>query len=518
MPIRTLGEQLAMAHPSTVPWVTLGTVVDTNDPQQMGRLRVLCPALGDRNDAKMTDIPWASYVSPFAGTLTCGARGPEQAISSGPVSYGMWAIPKIGSNVIIMCLDGNVNYRIWLGSIYGQFLTHTLPMGRWKKESGIGPLTSTENFIQPVYDNGRTAFNDEIQSPEWKTRMAEGQAAGISSQVVDRVVSKEPDERFDEKNRQGYQRNRLRPNMPHPNQDLTGGANLDSQVFSFTSPGLHSFIMDDSLGNGRIRIRSTSGNQIIMDDTNERLYVNTPDGKNYIEMDRAGNVDIYSHRRISVHAEKDINFTAGQTFRVSANDIHFRAANDFRVHSDSQINLLSGSDFTVHSKSILYITSNSDTHARSGGDFRITTNDDIHIFSGGEFNTSVLGDIDFTIGENFHVVAAGSGAAIAMDTSNGTIHFNSSLAFPSAALGATIIDEVSVGAYAYTTNRVPIHEPWGRISNDSDQTDQDAAENELTEILNMTKTSSILEISYSSDSANSTDLGDVLGRNSNWRR
>ena len=33
------------AQQTAAPYITLGVVVDTNDPSQMGRLRVMCPAL-----------------------------------------------------------------------------------------------------------------------------------------------------------------------------------------------------------------------------------------------------------------------------------------------------------------------------------------------------------------------------------------------------------------------------------------------------------------------------------------
>ena len=53
-------------------FMTVGTVVDTNDPQQNGRLRVSCPKWGDTDKTLITDLPWASYVSPFGGVLTKG--------------------------------------------------------------------------------------------------------------------------------------------------------------------------------------------------------------------------------------------------------------------------------------------------------------------------------------------------------------------------------------------------------------------------------------------------------------
>ena len=57
--------------------VTIGTVCDTNDPQQMGRVRAVCLALNDDPSSRITDIPWSTYASPFGGTVQVGSRGEE---------------------------------------------------------------------------------------------------------------------------------------------------------------------------------------------------------------------------------------------------------------------------------------------------------------------------------------------------------------------------------------------------------------------------------------------------------
>ena len=107
---------------------------------------------GDRPDAPVTSLPWAMYCSPFAGTLSCGTRGPnpEKSVTEGTVSYGTWMIPKVGAQAFVMCLDGNPMYRVWLGCLPGQFLTHTMPMGRFFSEGTEGPFSSTEKTIEPL--------------------------------------------------------------------------------------------------------------------------------------------------------------------------------------------------------------------------------------------------------------------------------------------------------------------------------------------------------------------------------
>ena len=127
--------------------LTVGTVVDTNDPQQMGRLRVFCTALGDTQNKLIKDMPWAAYVSPLAGADNVITRGTDGDETVGFVGYGMWNVPKIGAQVLIACIDGDTNHRIWLGCLYGQYLTHTLPHGRFTYKDAdqpAGPISSSE--------------------------------------------------------------------------------------------------------------------------------------------------------------------------------------------------------------------------------------------------------------------------------------------------------------------------------------------------------------------------------------
>ena len=143
--------------------ITLGTVVNTSDPQEMGRIQVFCPSLGDTLDTQLESLPWCMYSTPFGGNISYGTRGSESDNINGETSYGMWAIPKIGAQALVTVLDGNSDYRIWMGCIHGQFLPHTMPHGRFFDKTNDGPLSSNETKIEPTYSNLEEAFgNREI--------------------------------------------------------------------------------------------------------------------------------------------------------------------------------------------------------------------------------------------------------------------------------------------------------------------------------------------------------------------
>ena len=97
-----------MYHPSNTPYNTIaeGIVHDTNDPQRRGRIKVFCPVFGDIPGTLVEDLPWCRYITPYGGMVNSDVmgRGPSDTPTDGSVAYGMWAIPKIGTMVAVMCL------------------------------------------------------------------------------------------------------------------------------------------------------------------------------------------------------------------------------------------------------------------------------------------------------------------------------------------------------------------------------------------------------------------------------
>ncbi len=107
--------------------ISVGRVMDTNDPMQMGRVRVFIAGL-DNNQQDVGDLPFAIYCSPFAGWQSKQSRGPEDGVyTQGPVAFGMFNIPKVGTDVLIAYLNGDPTYRIWFGALYGMLLSGTIP-------------------------------------------------------------------------------------------------------------------------------------------------------------------------------------------------------------------------------------------------------------------------------------------------------------------------------------------------------------------------------------------------------
>ena len=430
------------ATPSDSTTLTTGIVVDTNDPQNRARIRVYSPTMGDVPGAPIEYLPWCRQVTSLGGvvdTPTSMSRGAGiDSPTKGGVAYGMWGVPKVGATVVVTCLDGDPANRIWIGCMHSMATEHTMPHGRYIGDGGIdGPVSSTEEPIQPLYSNLRKAFNGNTKSFEWNTRAADTSVAGLTQEAVDtgNMSSKKPDTRT------GYKESRINPDLKIPNSPEK---NYDPQIYAWVSPGFHAISMEDSPDNCRLKIRTASGHQIIMDDSNERIYISTAEGANWIEFDQDGTIDIYAEQNVSIKSARCINLTAAESIRLTAGtSVHVVAGNDIRTTSGAETQILAKTNMRLQSVIDMFEEAGANINILSGEDTSVNTNGKLNVLSkkstkitssemhlnGGTFIRNTAGDIFF----------------------NGPVADKSPKATPAETKPALL------------TNRVPDHEPWARV-------------------------------------------------------
>lgn len=300
-----------------------GVVLDNNDPQQEGRLKVWVAAV-DGENPDINTLPWATYTTLFGGQTREYPAGATGMIAPGLTSYGFWAVPKIGAIVIVGFLYGDFNQRIYMGSVWRKHGNRSLPVGRNRADITDVPVTDTLDPVEPQTSNLLEQFVGKTDAPEARTRGAYERSAA--------------QDKTDKDGKEGYQ-----PSVIDKNK-------LDPQTYCLTTPGRHSLIFQDNPTNSRLRIKTADGHQIILDDANERIYISTAEGRNYIELDSDGRVHIYAAADISISsggdinmtAEKNINFRAGESVNLSASSsVRISACDDVSLTGDGTVNLSS---------------------------------------------------------------------------------------------------------------------------------------------------------------------------------
>lgn len=300
-----------------------GLVLESSDPQQMGRLKVWCPAIdGALDGVNVENLPWAIYVSPMAGQTRNYPGGSQGMPTKGLVSYGFWAVPKVGAQVLIGFLYGDVNRRFYLGSYFSDHGNRSLPTGRNRPDLAKTPVSDTFDPMEPQTSNLNEQFGGKLDSSEARTRGAYERQVGQDKDIKDGT--------------EGYQRGVVDPA-------------LDPQTYCLTTPGRHSLIFQDHPTNSRVRLKTAEGNQVIFDDVNERIYVSTAQGKTWFELDRDGHVHLYGAESVSVSAGGDLNLSASGNVSVAAGkNLNLNAGGYARMTACSDVSL-SGSAVNITS-------------------------------------------------------------------------------------------------------------------------------------------------------------------------
>ena len=317
-----------------------GIVLDNNDPQQMGRIKVWCAAI-DGENPNLDNLPWATFSSFLAGQTRDFPAGQGSVESPGLQSYGFWAIPRIGAIANIAFLYGDYNQRVYIGSSFREHGNRSLPVGRNRSDLSTVPVSDTLEPIQPQTDNLKAQFANKVDAPEARTRGA-----------YERSVAQDKTQKD---GKEGYQVNPL------------DDKELSPQTYCLTTPGRHSLIFQDHPTNGRVRIKTADGSQIIFDDANERIYISTARGRNYIELDNDGHAHIYSAESISISANQDFNITAGNNINLHAKNnisvaasgsILMSACKNIELSGDESVNISATENFNLNADGNILQTAN----------------------------------------------------------------------------------------------------------------------------------------------------------------
>ena len=401
----------------TGPYV--GVVKNTIDPLRMGRLGVHIPALSKTEGETRSDgaqkIPaesliWCQYLSPFYGAKPFRATSKTDPYDyqQSQTAYGMWAIPPdVDTNVLVIFAKGekgNAN-AFWIGCIQEPLTNQQVP--------GLGATVNTVadsqggdfsqnkediygTTILPAGERNKNMFADgeTVESAnQWKYPINTDLADQFMRQglVADQVRGTTTSSARRESPSAVFGINtpgRIKPDSRTPNVGLDG-----TPLAVDRAPG-HSFVMDDGAADGTnqlTRLRTASGHQLLMHDTEGVVYIANGSGNAWIEMDREGRIDVFS----------------------GVGGINMRTQGDFNLHSDANINMHAAGQIRMSATNEI---------VKSAGTYMLNLGDK------GIFNSSQKGSIrdyardgltSYTDGQQLH----GAGGQIHL--AGAQVHFNS---------------------------------------------------------------------------------------------
>lgn len=308
------------------------------DGINLGQLIVTIPDF----DGQQTSTVTVGYASPFYGR-TYGTDIPttQSGIQKNTPytvgeSYGMWMVPPdIGCKVLVTFVAGSRDRGYWFACIYDSPTHHMVP-GLARNVGG----NSHTDIVTADFPRGSVASSIASNFPT--VEYDSESSAAFANGAVDNDARYAHVYQSSILIRQGLDRDTIRGaisssslrevpsnvygiSTPGRKSTLTAQTKGDPNVV-ISRKGGHSFVMDDGMDDplGKnidgvdqlIRLRTTNGHQILMNDTENVLYISSASGNQWLEFGAQGELNVYA-----------------------AGGIHFRSFGPLDLHSDTMINM-----------------------------------------------------------------------------------------------------------------------------------------------------------------------------------
>lgn len=380
----------------------LAKVVSHLDPTYMGSLEVQLLHEVGNDPNKEGQLHIVKYLSPFAGSTSIEYTAEEENFNNTQKSYGWWAVPPdVGALVVVFFIEGDPRKGYWIGCVQDEgmnFMTPGLaatsynvdgvvervPVAEYNKKAiDVGNNDSTKNrkvshpFAQVLQNQG--LLSDDIRGITTSSARRETPSAvfGISTPGP---IDKRPGAKKGKVGKAEHQ-------ISGAFVSRLGGATFvmddgDDKFLRKSSAGISppdyaSVEQDETDGdvtiphNELVRIRTRTGHQILLHNSEDLIYIGNARGTTWIELTSNGKIDIYAQDSVSLHTENDFNVTADR-------DINFVAGRNINFNSQENFFMTVGQNYEIKAGADGKLTVGGQSNIKAGGD-HVETAANIHM-------------------------------------------------------------------------------------------------------------------------------------------
>lgn len=365
----------------------VGIVKNTIDPMRTGRLQVYIEEFGGREDE---DTSWrtVSYCSPFFGHTDPRRRSNTDNFDSSPHAYGMWFVPPdVGVKVLCTFVNGDPYRGYWFGCI-PEWPTHHMVPGMantsWRPGGQDNPVIDhnfqKEDTYQDFYK--KQTIKHDLQTDIYKKQGLidpNGKADKIRGPGISTSFRETPSRVF------GISTPGPEISQSNATADLEkGGPSVSARK------GGHMFIMDDGTAedvpkNQMIKLRTSTGHTIVMNDTAGCIYIINAAGSAWFEMDDSGNIKAFSKNAIEMHADNGFKFETPTSFQITAQSFDLSVSGPIKI-SGSTTDILAQKDLKLGSGQSTSPTTKGNLHLLSNGNMYQTSLGTLAIYGGSNFD------------------------------------------------------------------------------------------------------------------------------------
>lgn len=449
-------EEYSTQLPDPKPGPFLARVVSNFDPTYMGILEVeiLKPVGGSSSETQLHQV---KYMTPFYGVTSEKYTGKNDDYADTQKSYGMWMVPPdLGVTVVVIFIDGDPKRGYWMGCVPDENMNFMMP-GYAATENVVEDVESDNNDVLgrvPTAEyNKKLEGNNEPGDPEknFKPQHLFTDVLTHQGLLFDDVrgITTSSARRESPSNVFGISTPGPLDKRPGAKKFKTGKAEWLADTY-VNRLGGSSFVMDDgdanwlrkktaSMGppdyasidaeetdgdvelpaNELIRLRTRTGHQILLHNTEDLIYIGNSRGTTWIELTSDGKIDIFAQDSISVRTQTDLNFYADR-------DINMECGRNFntKVRGEKHTHVIEDHILVVDGNQKIQIKKDVNKTYEQNYKHRVKLQVDkwydtsfLHKI-GAAFDLNIVGHNFQTSGENMEVNAANT------TISGGNINFN----------------------------------------------------------------------------------------------
>jgi hypothetical protein len=450
------------------------------------------------NDSSQGQLHQVKMMTPFYTSTDVSYTGdaPDDYDNT-QKSAGMWFVPPdVGTTVVIIFIDGDPKRGYWIGCVPDENMNFMIPGVAATQQVVDGDGTrvpvaeynkSINNFPGDVEQlkKPRHPFADLLDTQGLLTDDTRGiTTSSARRETPSMVFGINTPGPFDKQTgaKQGPI-GKLEHQIPNAYVSHLGGSSFvmddgDDKFLRRTAPtdgppDYASVEQGETDGdvtiphNELVRIRTRTGHQILLHNSEDLIYISNSRGTAWIELTSDGKIDIYAQDSISVRTQNDFNFYADR-------DINMEAGRNFNLKVAERHQTEVGND------KICIVNGN--VAIQVDGTHDETIADQTNITIGGGLDINTTGDNKLTSGGNMEIAAANT------NIDGGQIHLNSGKAASAGSATApdpleTIDNPTEVEGETLTSimARVPTTEPYPHHENldatmfKPDSTDRESA-------------------------------------------
>jgi hypothetical protein len=493
----------------------LARVVSHLDPTYMGTLEVQILHESGNDEDREGQLRTVKYLNPFYGSTHIDYVSEDaDTHDNTQKAYGMWAIPPdVGTIVVVIFIGGDTRKGFWMGCVQNEDMNFSLP-GYAATEFVVDDSreTDSEKTRVPVSEYNKVIHPSTESDSTKKLKPEHPSAVALESQgllkddirgittssarreVPSMVFGISTPGPIDKEGKQGKV-GKHEHKIPNAFVSRLGGSSFvmddgDDKFLRKTTasdgpPEYASVELDETDGlknilhNELIRLRTRTGHQILMHNSEDLIYICNSRGTAWIELTSDGKIDIYAEDSISFRTKQDFNFYADR-------DINMEAGRNFntKVNGRKHTHVVGDQTLIVDANQKIRVTGTHDT----------TVTGVAKVKASAGFNLNTTGENNFTASGTTNIKSGGNHVETASQIHmNGPAAETADSATPPDALSVhTHVDLPGQDQWESTTSktsimrRIPTPEPYPHHENldplryKPDMLDRDAGSSDMS--------------------------------------